>query len=102
MCKSCILHPETPTVLGPGRLAEIMEYLCQGKPHLCHSPGPSGRRNELACRGARDVQLRLFTAWGLIREPTDEAMEAVMKEFQDGLNPEWPKENNEPGGDDGK
>lgn len=47
---------------------------------ICHSTGNNPvikRRNvpPQICRGARDLQLELFTALGILDEPTDEAWE---------------------------
>lgn len=55
---------------------------------VCHSSGPDalkrGRhwlRESHACRGARDLQLRLFAGIGFISEATDAAWAAKAKEL---------------------
>lgn len=56
---------------------------------ICHSTGSSDvtPRNKkvsklnLACRGARDIQLQLFAAIGFIEAPTDEAWEKKKKQM---------------------
>ncbi|ABW31925.1 hypothetical protein [Acaryochloris marina] len=76
-CKSCIFRsPEDGgLVLGDDRTTEITEYLCSGKQHICHT------NPELACRGGRDIQLRVFAALGMIDQPTDEALWLANQEF---------------------
>lgn len=56
----------------------VKRVLSEGS-QMCHSSGwPEGKR---LCRGARDVQLHVFAAIGLIDAPTDEAWDAKRKEF---------------------
>jgi len=57
----------------------IQRALNEGTP-ICHSTGPravkrTGRRWTKArlCRGARNFQLTVFYAWGILDAPTDEA-----------------------------
>lgn len=62
-------------------MAEITEYLCKGKQHVCHT------NPEYACRGGRDIQLQVFATLGFVDEPTDEALQAANQEFLQSLNP---------------
>jgi hypothetical protein len=47
---------------------------------ICHHPALSSKPETHLCRGARDIQLRILTAFGLISEPTDEAFTAKSRE----------------------
>lgn len=56
---------------------------------ICHSTGPANAVNRRpaqkkarACRGARDIQLRYFTAADIIAEPTDAAWAAAWAKIQ--------------------
>jgi hypothetical protein len=88
MCATCIFRPENPMHLSHGRLAEIQGYLLQGHAHTCHEPGPSGRGDELNCRGGRDWQTQMWYRLGLLPEPTDEALAGAMAAL--GLEPPPP------------
>lgn len=60
--------------------------LMKGTP-ICHSTGDSDLtekkiyKEDRACRGARNLQLKYFTSIGFIHEATDEAWEAKVKEL---------------------
>jgi hypothetical protein len=43
---------------------------------ICHHPVLKGKRETHLCRGARDLQLRLLAAFGVIDDATDEAFTA--------------------------
>jgi hypothetical protein len=47
---------------------------------ICHHPVLHNKKETHLCRGARDIQLRILTAMGLIAEPTDEAFTAKSRE----------------------
>lgn len=86
-CATCIFGPPGSRVeLTPERWGDIIEYILRGVPHLCHSPGPTGKAHELACRGARNYVLTFWARIGLITEPTDEALESAMRAC--GIDPE--------------
>jgi hypothetical protein len=51
---------------------------------ICHHPSLHGKRQTHLCRGARDLQLKLMTAFGIIPEATDEAFNAKWKELKGG------------------
>lgn len=57
---------------------------------ICHSTGSNNAINRrtgkppMACRGARDLQLKMFTAIGFLNEPTDAAWAAKWKEIKCG------------------
>lgn len=54
---------------------------------ICHSTGSNNAINhrtgkpEKLCRGARDIQLKLFASIGFIEAPTDEAWDKKRKEL---------------------
>jgi hypothetical protein len=54
---------------------------------LCHSTGSNNAINRRTgkpariCRGARDLQLQVFTAIGVLTAPTDEAWDAKCREL---------------------
>jgi len=54
----------------------VERALTQATP-ICHSTGPGHLKKQvskknLACRGARDLQLKVFAAFGFLDAPTDE------------------------------
>jgi hypothetical protein len=83
-CKSCIFRKDG-VKLSPERMAQIENYLAQGKTHMCHSPAldqpGSKKRNTRACRGGRDYVLEIWFRMGLIPEPTDAALEEEMRKY---------------------
>ncbi|NES66178.1 MAG: hypothetical protein F6K24_13400 [Okeania sp. SIO2D1] len=80
-CRSCPFAGETPLQISPEAREEIVNYVCNGKNHLCHSD----ETNQTVCRGGRDIFLRIAVCKGLIEAPTDKALEKAMK--QAGVNP---------------
>jgi hypothetical protein len=86
MCKTCVFAPGNPVHLTAARHGEIREYLLRGTPHLCHTPGPNGRPDELACRGGRNLQLEVWARLGIIAAATDDALLAAMRTA--GVDPE--------------
>jgi hypothetical protein len=75
MCATCPFRPGSP-------YADLAEGLAMSAAtsasRICHSTGSNaikhrtGRPSRL-CRGARDIQLKIFHALGVIDAPTDEA-----------------------------
>jgi hypothetical protein len=47
---------------------------------ICHHPALKGKPETHLCRGARDIQLKILCAFGMIEEPTDEAFTARSRE----------------------
>jgi hypothetical protein len=84
-CASCPFRKE-----GYTEVAELLvsRALTEATP-ICHSTGDSTivpvskkiTRKNLACRGARDVQLRYFASLGFISEATDKAWNQRCKQF---------------------
>lgn len=84
MCPTCPFRKGSPhaalaPLLSKSALTEASR-ICHstGGPNAIH-PGGTGKPARL-CRGARDVQLAAFHAFGVIAEPTDAAWEAACKE----------------------
>lgn len=75
-CRTCPFGGEEPLELTPGGRQDIINYVIEGKNHLCHSD----ESNQTVCRGGRDIFLRVATVKGFIKAPTDEALETAMIE----------------------
>ncbi len=68
--------------------------LCSRTP-ICHSTGdsdvvPKSKKlcvENRACRGARDLQLKMFRATGVLSEETDECWKAKVDEINAGKKP---------------
>lgn len=76
MCPTCPFRPGSKYAnLAPG----LAESALTEASRICHSTGSNNGINRrtgkrpMFCRGARDVQLRFFSAIKFISEPTDEA-----------------------------
>lgn len=75
MCSSCPFRKGSQYRYLVSDLAA--SALSEGS-RICHSTGSNGLRGRTGkpgrlCRGARDVQLDVFAAMGVIDAPTDEA-----------------------------
>lgn len=75
-CKTCPFEGKEAVDLTSEKYAYYIDNLKTGGHHLCHSVN-----NEMICRGGRTIQLRLFTAFGWISEPTDEALHEAYQEY---------------------
>lgn len=73
------------------KYADLADYLTasalQESTRICHSTGSNAINRRigkapLVCRGARDIQLKMFAALGVISEPTDEAWAVKWKEME--------------------
>lgn len=84
MCGTCPFRPGSPHAdlalpLTASALTEASR--------ICHSTGRDNAINEetgkpeALCRGARDVQLRVFCELGVIEKPTDEAWNEACKKY---------------------
>jgi hypothetical protein len=84
MCATCPFRKGSPTAW----LREIVadSALNDGN-RICHSTGRNNLfhretgKPERLCRGARDLQLQLFTALGFLEEPTDEEWDRRCEEL---------------------
>ena len=72
-CKTCPFAGSDPIALEPDSLADHYRNVIelQGS-HICHSV-----KQKTICRGGRDLTLKVLTAKGLLREPTDKEFERV-------------------------
>lgn len=84
-CKTCPFREDGWTDV---RELLVERALNEGSP-VCHSTGstalvPRSKRasgRQKLCRGARDLQLKMFHGLGVISAPTDEAWDAKAKEM---------------------
>ena len=72
-CKTCPFAASNPIALDPDSLADHYRNVIelQGS-HICHSV-----KQTTICRGGRDITLKVLTAKGLLKEPTDLEFERV-------------------------
>lgn len=71
MCSTCPFGMD-----GDHRLAnEVLNRTIGKASQICHHPALSGKKETHLCRGARDVQLNVLCAMGLLTEPTDKAFQ---------------------------
>jgi hypothetical protein len=67
MCDTCPFGPH-----GAQDVREKVESRLLEVSQTCHSSGSKdGRPDRLICRGARDFQLKIMVALGVLDEPTD-------------------------------
>jgi hypothetical protein len=71
MCNTCPFGPNGDPRTAEGVLHDVI--LPMAGSQICHHPTLKGKKETHLCRGARDIQLRLLCAYGVLREPTDEA-----------------------------
>ena len=84
MCATCPFRAGSP-------YAHLVPTLTQSAmteaSRICHSTGSGNAINRRTgkppklCRGARDLQLRVFAASGFIKEPKDAAWESKCREL---------------------
>lgn len=79
-CKDCPFH-EGGIPLTPSYMADVIDYLSEGTNHICHST------NAHVCHGGRELQLKIFTAQGKIKAPTNESLFEAMREV--GIEPNF-------------
>lgn len=76
-CKTCpFIWREGRTGLSTEKYKHYVENLQAGNHHFCHSAD-----NNMICRGGRIIQLKIFTAFGWISEPTDEALQFSYRKY---------------------
>ena len=78
-CKTCPFAGSEPIALEPDSLTDYYRNVIelQGS-HICHSV-----KQKTICRGGRDITLKVLTAKGLLREPTDKEFENVSLKMLD-------------------
>lgn len=83
-CKTCPFRLGSPYAFLASDLADSA---MNSASRICHSTGSRNAINhhtgkpERLCRGARDVQLQMFAALGVIEAPTDEAWQKKCQEM---------------------
>lgn len=78
-CKTCPFAGEEPISLTPESLSGYYENIlgvsdCGPGRHICHSA------ESRVCRGAHEIQKRLFKALGLLPDLSDEAFDKAVEE----------------------
>ena len=72
-CKTCPFAASNQIALEPESLADHYRNVIElHGSHICHSA-----RKTTICRGCRDITLKVLTAKGLLKEPTDLEFERV-------------------------
>lgn len=79
-CKDCPFY-EGGVPLTPDYMASVIDYLSEGVNHICHTT------NAHVCHGGRELQLKIFTAQGKIKAPTNESLFEAMREV--GIEPNF-------------
>lgn len=79
-CKTCPFNEDGDKYIREGVVSRIVAM--QGS-QICHHPALDGKPQTHLCRGARDLQLKILTALGLLSEPTDAAFAAKSAELLD-------------------
>ena len=82
-CGSCPFGPNGDPLIANSVLTRVVERW-EGT-QICHHPILKGKPETHLCRGARDVQLQVLAAFGIITAPTDEAFAAKSREL--GVTP---------------
>ena len=77
-CKDCPFY-EDGIQLTPSYMAGVIDYLSEGVNHICHTTDAH------VCHGGRELQLKIFTAQGKIKSPTNESLFEAMREV--GIEP---------------
>jgi hypothetical protein len=76
-CASCPFGPN-----GDARTATaVLDRTLMKASQICHHPRLNGKPETHLCRGARDIQLKVLVAMGLLPEATDEAFHKKSKEL---------------------
>jgi|SRR5271170_4992537 len=83
-CATCPFGPNGDPNVCAGVIDRSVKF--QGS-QICHHPSLHGKRQTHLCRGARDLQLRIMTAFGILPTPTDEAFDAKWEELKDDAAP---------------
>lgn len=84
MCATCPFRDGSPTEHLRTGLAASAITSCS---RICHNTGPANVVNDnpkgeaKICRGARDLQLRVWVAMGLLEVPTDECWQQKCDEL---------------------
>ena len=77
-CATCPFGENGDLRIAQGVLDRVTKFTHS---QLCHHPALHDKPETHLCRGARDIQLRILAAMGLIADATDEAFEARSREL---------------------
>ena len=80
-CSTCPFNADGDPDVRDGVLRRTVNMQAS---QICHHPALHGKRETHLCRGARDIQLRVLTAMGLLSEPTDAAFTATSTKYLQG------------------
>jgi hypothetical protein len=80
-CATCPFGPNGDPRVAAGVVERTVQLNAS---QICHHPALHGKPETHLCRGARDLQLKILTAMGMIPAPTDEAFSAKWRELQEG------------------
>jgi hypothetical protein len=78
-CATCPFGPNGDPLVHAGVVERMVKF--QGS-QICHHPALQGKPETHLCRGARDLQLNIMTAMGIIEAPTDKAFMAKWEEIK--------------------
>lgn len=88
MCATCPFRASSPHA----NLVPVITETLLDTTSICHSTGSNNAINRrtgkppMACRGARDVQLKYFHSIGFLEAPTDEAWNKKFAELTEKKN----------------
>ncbi len=87
MPRSCTTCPFRPESEYRYLIADLTVSALSVGSRICHSTGTNAiggrtRKPNRLCRGARNAQLEVFAALGVISEATDEAWQAKCEEME--------------------
>jgi len=78
-CATCPFGPNGDPRTLQGVIERSVKF--QGS-QICHHPHLHAKPQTHLCRGARDLQLNLMVAMGILSEPTDEEFNAKWQELK--------------------
>lgn len=79
MCASCPWRSDANRLeVSPTFWLALTQQVLTEANQRCHAPALSGKAETRICRGARDLQLRVFHALGVLTEPTDDCWKQTL------------------------
>jgi hypothetical protein len=72
-CATCPFGPKGDRLIERSVTDKMVNF--EGS-QICHHPVLHDKKETHLCRGARDIQLRILAAFGVIDDATDEAFNA--------------------------
>ncbi len=77
-CATCPFNADGDAKLQTTIITQIIE---EEVSQICHHPTLKGKPSTHLCRGARDIQIKIFYALGWLSEPTDKAWDELRKQW---------------------